>query len=158
MWIRIRKITSLFFFFKKEKKKSSVKTWKYGIIKNLYSFGLRGGLPVFVEIFLIINEIFFFNIRVGCTFPIPTSKRWVFFRVASCVLFLLPVKINSINQCLKPSVYCSSYMDDFQICFRSSNMSIIINSSGFRLSETSARIGSPFISTAISRQVTNFSC
>ena len=67
LWIRIRKISSFFFFFLKEKKKTYVKTSKYGIIKNLYSFGLIGGLPVFVEIFLIINERFYFNIRVGCT-------------------------------------------------------------------------------------------
>ena len=35
------------------------------------------------------------------------------------------MKINSITQCLKPGVDCSLYVDDFQICYRSSNMSII---------------------------------
>ena len=34
------------------------------------------------------------------------------------------VKINSITQCLKPGVDCSLYVDDFQICYISSNMSI----------------------------------
>ena len=38
-------------------------------------------------------------------------------------LFLL--KIKSITQCLKPGVDCSLYDDDFQMCYRSSNMSII---------------------------------
>ena len=38
---------------------------------------------------------------------------------------LFSVKINSITQCLKPGVECSLYVDDFQVCYRSSNMSII---------------------------------
>ena len=36
-----------------------------------------------------------------------------------------PRKINSITQCLKPGVDCSLYVDDFQICYRSSNTSVI---------------------------------
>ena len=38
---------------------------------------------------------------------------------------LFSVKINSITQCLKPGVDCSLYVDDFQVCYGSSNMSII---------------------------------
>ena len=38
---------------------------------------------------------------------------------------LFSVKFNNITQCLKPGVDCSLYVDDFQICYRSSNMSII---------------------------------
>ena len=38
---------------------------------------------------------------------------------------LFSAKINSITQCLKPGVDCSLYVDDFHICYRSSNMSII---------------------------------
>ena len=38
---------------------------------------------------------------------------------------LFSVKIDSITQCLKPGVDCSLYVDDFQICYRSSNVSII---------------------------------
>jgi len=38
---------------------------------------------------------------------------------------LFSVKINSITQCLKPGVHSSLYVDDFQIFYRSSNMSII---------------------------------
>ena len=41
----------------------------------------------------------------------------------SVTLFLM--KINSIIQCLKPGIDCSLYVDDFQICYRSSNRSII---------------------------------
>ena len=38
---------------------------------------------------------------------------------------LVLVKINNVTQCLKPGVDCSLYVDDFQICYRLSNMSII---------------------------------
>ena len=38
---------------------------------------------------------------------------------------LFSVKINSITQCLKPGVNCSLYVDDIQVCYRSSNMIII---------------------------------
>ena len=43
---------------------------------------------------------------------------------------ILPValfsdKINCITQSLKPGVDCSLYVDDFEVCYRSSNMSII---------------------------------
>ena len=37
---------------------------------------------------------------------------------------IFSVKINSIAQCLKPGIDCSLYVNDFQICCRSSNMSI----------------------------------
>ena len=37
---------------------------------------------------------------------------------------LFSVNINSITQCLKPGVDCSLYVDNFQICYRLSNMSI----------------------------------
>ena len=41
-------------------------------------------------------------------------------------VILFSVNIYRITLCLKPGVDCSLYVDDFQICYRSSNMSIII--------------------------------
>ena len=63
---------------------------------------------------------------------------------------LFSVIINSIAQYLQPGIDCSLYVDDFQICYRSSNMSIIerqlqlclnklqqwATDNGFRLSKT----------------------
>ena len=67
-----------------------------------------------------------------------------FYSILSVTLF--SVKINSIAQCLKPDVDCSLYVDDFQICYRSSNMSqlqLCLNTlqqwatdNGFRFSKT----------------------
>ena len=77
------------------------------------------------------------------------------------------MKIKSINQCLKPGVDCSLYVDDFQIYYRSSNMSIIerqlqlcvnklqqlATEYGFLFSKTSVRKKSLFRSTAFCGQM-----
>ena len=61
--------------------------------------------------------------------------------IMSVILF--SVKISNITQCLKPGVDCSLYVDDFQVCYRSSNMSIIerklqqwATDNGFQFSKT----------------------
>ena len=98
-------------------------TWKYEIMKDLHDFGLRGNTAIFIPHFLKDRS---FKVRVGCTFSeahlqemgVPQGSS-----ILSVTIFSL--KINSITQCLKPGVDCSLYVDDFQICYRSSNMSII---------------------------------
>ena len=91
-------------------------TWKYGIMKDLHGFVLRGRLPNFILNFLHDRS---FKVRVGPTFSDSHPHE--------CILSvtLFSVKINSITQCLKPGVDCSLYVDDFQVFYRSSNMSII---------------------------------
>ena len=75
-------------------------------MKDLHGFGLRGHLPIFIANFL-----------KDRSFKVPQGS------ILSVTLF--SVKINSIAQCLKPGVDCSLHVDDFQICYRSSNMSIM---------------------------------
>ena len=81
-------------------------TWKYGIMKDLHGFGLRGRLPSFARLA---------PKQGSCASTYKGS-------ILSVTLF--SVKINNIAQCLKPGVACSLYVDDFQVCYRSSNMSI----------------------------------
>ena len=95
-------------------------TWKYGIMKDLHGFGLRGHLPICIAKFLKDRS---FKVQVGSTFSHPQEMGVPQGSILSVTLF--SVKINSIAQCLKPGVDCSLYVDDFQICFRSSNMTII---------------------------------
>ena len=56
-------------------------TWKYDIMKDLHGFGIRGRLPNIISNFL--KDISF---KAGWVlhFMIPTHKRWVYLRVASC--------------------------------------------------------------------------
>ena len=97
-------------------------TWKYGIMKDLHGFGLRGWLPNFISKCLKDRS---FKVRVGSTFSASNPQEMGVPQGSILSVTLFSVKINSITQCLKPAVDCSLYVDDFQICYRSSNMNII---------------------------------
>ena len=66
-----------------------------------------------------------FKVRVGSTFSDSHLQEMGVPQGSVLSVTLFSVKINSITKCLKPGVDCSLYVDDFQICYRSSNMSII---------------------------------
>ena len=97
-------------------------TWKYGILKDLHDFGLRGRLPLFISAFL---DKRFFRVRVGNT--VSGAREQEMGVPQGCILSvtLFSVKINSIVKAICPGVDCSLYVDDFVICFRSRNMNII---------------------------------
>ena len=98
------------------------RTWKYGILKDLYKIGLRGNLPKFISNFMSDRT---FQILLGTT----TSK--IFSQeegvpqgaILSTTLFIL--KINDITKQLNPGMDCSLYVDDFSISFRSKRMPLI---------------------------------
>ena len=97
-------------------------TWRYGILKDLHDFGLRGHLPLFISAFL---EKRFFRVRVGNTVSGALEQEMGV--PQGCILSVTPfsVKINSIVKAICPGVHCSLYVDDFVIYFRSRNMNII---------------------------------
>ena len=97
-------------------------TWKYEIMKDLHVFGLRGRLPIFISNFL---QDIFFKVRVGSTFSDSHPQEMGVPQGSILSVTLFSVNINSITHCLKPGVDCSLYVDDFQVCYKSSNMSII---------------------------------
>ena len=92
------------------------------IMKDLHGFGLRGRLPIFISNFLQDRS---FKVRVVSTFSDSHPQEMGVPQGSILSVTLFSVKINSITQCLKPGVDCSLYVDDFQVCYRSSNMSII---------------------------------
>ena len=116
--IRNQHLVSVFF----DLEKTYETTWKYGIMKDLHGFGLSGHLPIFIANFLKDRS---FKVRVGSTFSDSYPQEMGVPQVSILSVTLFSVKSNSIAQCLKPGVDCSLYVDDFQICYRSSNMSII---------------------------------
>ena len=91
-------------------------------MKDLHGFGLRGHLPIFIAQLLKDRS---FKLRVGSTFFESHLQEMGVPQGSILSVTLFSVKINNIAQCLKPGVDCSLYVDDFQICYRSSNMSII---------------------------------
>ena len=85
-------------------------TWKYGIMKDLHSFGLRGRLPNFISKFL---QERYFKVRVGYIFSDSHPQEMDVPQGSILSVTLFSVKNNSITQCLNPGVDCSLYVDDF---------------------------------------------
>ncbi|GBM46239.1 RNA-directed DNA polymerase from mobile element jockey [Araneus ventricosus] len=88
------------------------RTWRYGIMRDLYRIGLRGNLPIFIENFLGTRT---FRVRLGNVLSdsfyqnegVPQGS------VLSVILFI--IKINDIIKTLPPFVHGSLFVDDFQI-------------------------------------------
>ena len=100
----------------------SAELWKHGIFQDLRNCGLRGRLPEFISNFLASRH---FRVRIGsCLSELHDQEAGVpQGSILSVTLFLK--KINSIVECLPPSIKCSLYVDDFLICYRSKNMNSI---------------------------------
>jgi len=99
-------------------------TWRYGIVRDLFTIGLRGRLPTYIANFLHDRH---FRVRVGDTFSdwhvqeqgVPQGG------VLSVTLFAL--RINGIASCVpaNPRFLASLYVDDFQLSFRHADLSVI---------------------------------
>ena len=142
-------------------------------MKDLHGFFLRGHLHIFIANLLKDRS---FKVRMGSSFSDSHPQEMGVPQGSILSVTLFSVKINSITQCLKPGVDCSLYVDDFQICYRSSNMSIIerqlqlclnnlqqwATENGFRFSKTKTfclpQNRSPFRSTAFSGQKSDSGC
>ena len=97
-------------------------TWKYGIMKDLFNFGLQGHLPLFIQNFLSNRR---FNVRLGSCFSSPHDQEMGVPQGSVLSVTLFSVKINDITSTLKPGVHNSLYVDDFAIAYRSRNMASI---------------------------------
>ena len=131
------------FFF--DLKKAYDTAWKHGILEKLYSYGLRGNLPMFIRGFLRNRSI---KVRVGKVYSdemnvnegVPQGS------VLSCTLFI--ISINDIRRNLPQYVNSTLYVDDFAIYAEGSTTNLIerrlqiairklekwSNESGFRFS------------------------
>ena len=97
-------------------------TWRYGILKDLHIFGLKGRLPNFIESFLEDRTI---QVRVGSTLSDLYNQEQGVPQGAILSTTLFNVKLNDIINCLDYKTDGSLYFDDFCICFRSKNMRTI---------------------------------
>ena len=94
-------------------------TWKYGIMNDLYDFGIGGRLAYFISAFLNERQ---FRVRVGDTFSNPHKQEMGVPQGSILSLILFSVKINNIVKSVCPGVECFLYVDDFCICYRSKHM------------------------------------
>jgi len=92
--------------------KAYERTWKYGIMKDLYNTGLRGRLLCFIEGFLR-NRNFYVHLG-SCLSDLHEQEIDVpQGSILSVTLFGL--KINSIVKAISPGVDCSLYVDNFNL-------------------------------------------
>ena len=97
-------------------------TWRYGILKDLHNFGMKGRLPNFIKSFLEDRTI---QVRVGSTLSDLYDQEQGVPQGAILSSTLFNVKLNDIINCLDYKTDASLYVDDFCICFRSKNMRTI---------------------------------
>ena len=122
-------------------------TWRYGIMKDLHDAGLRGHMPSFIARFLS-DRIF--SVRLGTSFSDLFDQEEGVPQGSILSVTLFSMKINSIVGNLSSGVNCSLYVDDFLMCYSSTQMHTIerqlqqclnriehwADSNGFRFSKT----------------------
>ena len=111
-------LTAVFF----DLEKAYDTTWKYGIMRDLSDFGLKGRLPHFIDNFLSNRN---FKVRVGTTLSDLQGQEEGVPQGSILSVTLFSIKINNIVKALNPGVDCSLYVDDFLICYRSKHMHTI---------------------------------
>ncbi|GBO43134.1 putative RNA-directed DNA polymerase from transposon X-element [Araneus ventricosus] len=98
------------------------RTWRYGILQDLYDSNLRGNLPIFIENFLRLRK---FRVRLASEMSdyfiqeegVPHGS------ILSVTLFIL--KINNVLNQLPLSINCYLYVDDLCIFCTGMHMNCI---------------------------------
>ncbi|GFT57957.1 probable RNA-directed DNA polymerase from transposon X-element [Trichonephila clavipes] len=117
-FVRRNHLVSFFF----DIEKAYDRTWRYGILRNMYDFGLRGNLPIFIFNFLAVR---YFNVRIGHS----SSHKFIQDQgvpqgsVLSVTLF--NIHMSNILHQLPPSVRGMLYVDDLQVSCQGSDMRLI---------------------------------
>ncbi|HIP82064.1 MAG TPA: reverse transcriptase-like protein, partial [Desulfocapsa sulfexigens] len=97
-------------------------TWKYGILKDLHSFGLKGLLPQFIAKFLYDRK---FQVRVGSTLSEIFDQEMGVPQGSILSVTLFSIKINSLAKVLNSNTDGSLFVDDFGVSCRGRHMATI---------------------------------
>ena len=116
-FIKKEHLTTVYFDLEK-----AYSTWKYGIMRDLNVFGLKGGLPNFIDNFLSNRNV---KVRVGTTLSDLQGQEEGVPQGSILYVTLFSIKINNIVKALNPGVDCSLYVDDFLMCCISKYMHTI---------------------------------
>ncbi|GFU46916.1 probable RNA-directed DNA polymerase from transposon X-element [Trichonephila clavipes] len=117
-FVRRNHLVSIFF----DIEKAYDRTWRYGILRTLFNFGLRGNLPTFIKHFLQLRT---FRVRLGGTFSAPFTQAEGVPQGSILSVTLFICHISSILSILSPSIQASLYVDDLQISCEGSDMRMI---------------------------------
>uniref|UniRef100_A0A6B0V5G3 Putative tick transposon n=1 Tax=Ixodes ricinus TaxID=34613 RepID=A0A6B0V5G3_IXORI len=95
-------------------------TWRCGILRDLYSYGVRGGMLRCIQSFL---TGWTFQVRLGSILSDVFLQENGVPQGGVLSVTLFAVKINSLAKVVPTSVSYSMYVDDLQISFSSCNLS-----------------------------------
>ena len=96
-FIKKEHLTAVFF----DLEKAYDTTWKYGIMRDLDNFGLKGRLLIFINNFLSNRN---FKVRVGSTLSDLKDQEMGVPQGSILSVTLFSIKINNIVKCLNPGV------------------------------------------------------
>ncbi|GFV61763.1 putative RNA-directed DNA polymerase from transposon X-element [Trichonephila clavipes] len=115
-FVRRNHLVSLFF----DIEKAYDHTWRYGIIRNMYEFGLRGNLPIFIN-FL----VSYFNVRIGHSSSHKFMQDHGVPQGSVLSVTLFNIHMSNILHQLPPSVRGMLCVDDLQVSCQGSDMRLI---------------------------------
>ena len=95
-------------------------TWRYGILRDLYTYGVRGRMLRCIQSFLTERT---FQVRLGSTLSDVFCQENGVPQGGVLSVTLFAVKINGLAKVIPPSVSYSLYVDDVQISVSSCNLS-----------------------------------
>ncbi|GBL82167.1 hypothetical protein AVEN_252363-1 [Araneus ventricosus] len=98
------------------------RTWRYGILQDLFNCNLRGNLPIFIQNFLRLRQ---FRVKVGYQLSDPFIQEEGVPQGSVLSVALFALKINSIFKHLQPSIKSFLYVDDLYISCSGDNMAFI---------------------------------
>ena len=97
-------------------------TWRYGIIKTLHKWGMRGSLPSFISSFLSSRT---FRVRVANTLSDTFSLDNGVPQGSTLSVTLFSIAINNLASSLQPSVGRCLYVDDLVIYYAADSIEIV---------------------------------
>ncbi len=97
-------------------------TWKYGILRTIHSWGLRGRLPLFLVAFLSSR---YFRVRLGDGLSASHHLENGVPQGSILSVTLFAIAINSIASIIREPVKASLFVDDFAIFCSSKSIQVI---------------------------------
>ena len=113
-----QRVVSIFF----DMEKAFDKTWRYGILKDMYDLGLRGRLPMYISRFL---ENRTFQVRLRNHLSSTKQQETGIPQGSTISVTLFALKINAIYKALPRDLHTSMFVDDLQIAFSHHNPEIL---------------------------------
>jgi ribonuclease HI len=114
-FVRRNHLVSIFF----DIEKAYDRTWRYGILRQLYNFNLMGNLPIFIENFLSLRN---FKVRIGNTYSDVFIQEEGVPQGSVLSVHLFTIAIDGILSVIPHSVKHSLYVDDLQISCEGADM------------------------------------